>query len=76
MKDFRKQDKALLALCKNIQETIRHKYLVYTYQCETLYNMLSTLKQKVAPSDNHQKRELTEKWLALHKPKKGIEVSH
>lgn len=76
MKDYRKQDEALLALCKNIQETVRQEYMVYTYRCETPYDMLSRLQQKVAPSDNHRKRELTEKWLALHKPKKGIEVSH
>jgi hypothetical protein len=37
---------------------------------------LSNLKEKVAPSDNHRKRELTDKWPALHKPRKGIDVGH
>jgi hypothetical protein len=38
--------------------------------------MLNNLQKKVTPSDSHQKKDLTDKWLALHKPRKVLDVSH
>jgi hypothetical protein len=55
---------------------VREEYKLYIYNYKTLYDILNNLQEKVAPSNSHQKKELIDKWLALYKPRKGLDVSH
>jgi hypothetical protein len=41
-----------------IQKTIIRTYLTHTFDCETPYDMLVALKQRVAPTDQARKIEL------------------
>ena len=55
LKLYRKQQSALDTLCSQIQGSISRSYLVYTFKCDTTYDVLVSLKQRVAPSNAAQK---------------------
>jgi hypothetical protein len=48
-----------------IQETITRTYLTYTFDCDTPHDMLVTLKQRVAPTDQARKIELINQYQKL-----------
>ena len=50
-----------------IQDTISRTYLVYTFRCDTTYDMLASLKQRVAPSDYARKLRLAAQYARLRK---------
>jgi len=60
--------KATVATLRSfIQETITPTYLTYTFDCETPYDMLVALKQRVAPTDPARKVELINQYQKLKK---------
>ena len=48
---YKQQNAALSNLQIYIQETISRIYLFYVFKCETSYNMLIALKQRLLPTD-------------------------
>jgi hypothetical protein len=50
-----------------IQETITRTYLTYTFDCDTPYDMLIALKQRVAPTNQTRKIELVNQYQKLKK---------
>ena len=70
-KKFQQQEEALNDLRIRIQETVKRDYLSYTFKCNSAYDMLVKLKQRFAPLDNAQKRELIAEWKKLQKSPKG-----
>jgi hypothetical protein len=51
IKLYRKQLLALDILCSHILTSILYTYLVYIFKCDTTYDVLVSLKQRVAPMD-------------------------
>lgn len=62
---------AIDGLRVQIQGTISRTYLVYTFRCDTTYDMLASLKQRVAPSDYTRKLQLTAQYARLRKGPKS-----
>jgi hypothetical protein len=55
------------ALRSFIQETITRTYLTYTFDCDTPYDMLIAMKQRVAPTNQARKIELVNQYQKLKK---------
>jgi len=55
LKLYRKQLLALNTLRSYIQSLISRTYLIYTFKCVTTYDVLVSLKQRIAPTDNARK---------------------
>jgi hypothetical protein len=55
VKVYRKQLWALNTLRSYILSSILHTYLVYTFKYDTTYNVLVSLKQRIAPSNYARK---------------------
>ena len=51
MKLYRKQLLAFNMLRSHIISSISRTYLIYTFKCNTTYNVLVSLKQRIALSD-------------------------
>jgi len=58
LKLYRKQLSAFYILCSQIQSSILCFYLIYIFKCDTTYNILVSLKQKVTPINEAQKIQL------------------
>ena len=67
LKLYRKQLLAIDTLCSQIQNSISCTYLVYTLKSNTTYNILVSLKQRVAPIDKAQKTLLATQYVKLKK---------
>jgi hypothetical protein len=65
---YERKEAALGNLRSSIQETISRPYLPYTFKCETPYEMLVKLKQRIAPTDRAREVELVNRY---NKMKKG-----
>ena len=65
---YDRQIAALGTLRTFIQETISRTYLRYTFNCETPYDMLITLKTRVSPTDRARKINLINQYQKLKKP--------
>jgi len=65
LKTYQRQSEAYRGLGAIIQASIDHKYLLYTFNCETPWHMMHNLKLEVALSDRAQKGEILEKWKKL-----------
>ena len=57
-KKFEQRDAAVGNLRIHIQESISRTYLTYTFNCDTPHDMLTALRQRVAPTDQARKLEL------------------
>jgi hypothetical protein len=55
VKVYRKQLLALDTLRSYILSSILRTYLVYTFKCDTTYDVLVALKQRITLSDHAQK---------------------
>jgi len=55
IKLYRKQLLALNMLHSYILSSISHTYLIYTFKCITTYNVLVSLKKRIAPTNNVRK---------------------
>jgi len=71
--DRRKQ--ALAALRIRIQETVTRANLSYTFNCETVYDMLVKLQKRFSPTDEAREREVIQRYQKLKTPPhdRGIE---
>ena len=67
LKLYRKQQSAFDTLCSQIQSSISRTYLVYTFNCDTTYNVLVALKKRVAPTDEARKIHLATQYAKLKK---------
>ena len=50
---------ALASLQMTIQETISHPLLLYTFECESVHDMLVTLMNQIAPTDRARQLEMS-----------------
>ena len=73
---YERQDTALGNLRTYIQETISRSYLTYTLDCDTAYDMLVKLKQRVAPTDRAREAEMINKYNKLKKAPKTQSLDH
>ena len=64
---YDRQKIAMATLRIFIQETITRTYLRYTFECDTSYEMLTSLKKRVAPTDQARKTELLNRYQELQK---------
>ena len=64
-KKFELKGKALNELVKHIQETVSTTYISWTYDCDTVYDMLVALQKRLKPKKNVRRRELIDKLIKL-----------
>jgi hypothetical protein len=62
LSSFKQKESALLTLCTYIQERVSRNNLVFTFNCETAYDMLVNLKNRVSPTDQARKIELVNRY--------------
>jgi hypothetical protein len=67
LKLYRKQLSALDTLRSQILSSISRTYLVYTFKCDSTYDVLVSLKQRIAPSDHAQKLQIAAQYVRLKK---------
>ena len=67
VKLYRKQLSALDTLRSHILSSISRTYLVYTFKCDTTYDVLVSLKQRIAPTDDARKLRVATKYAKLKK---------
>ena len=65
VKLYRKQLSALDTLRSHILSSISRTYLVYTFKCDTTYDVLVSLKQRIAPSDHARKLQIATQYARL-----------
>ena len=70
---YEQKNVILEALWSFIQEFISHTYLIYTFNSESFYNMLTALKTCVASTDQTQKMKLINCYQRL---KKTLKTQH
>jgi hypothetical protein len=73
---YERQETALGNMRTFIQETISRTYLTYTLDCETSYDMLVELKQRIAPTDRAREAEMINKYSKLKKAPKSQSIDH
>ncbi len=67
----KKYDRKLQALGdvrKEILKSIKRDYISHTHHCDSVHDILVTLKDAIAPSDKIRVRELTDDYLSVCKP--------
>jgi hypothetical protein len=74
VRKYEKQTSALGELRIKIQETIDESFLVYTFNCETPYEILKSLKNQFAPTDEIREQQLILVWKTYQKIKSGTEI--
>jgi hypothetical protein len=74
-KDYDRKRKALADIRIQIVETIKRDYVSYTHNCDSVYDILVKLEERIAPTDKIRERELIEQYKAACKPPEaqGIE---
>jgi hypothetical protein len=70
-KEYDCKRRALADIRKQIVETIKQDYVSYTHKCDTVYDILVKLKDRIAPTDKIRERELIEQYRAACKPPKA-----
>ena len=65
MKKFEKQHEALADLRIKIQESIHNSNITFTYDCETVHEILRNLAAQFAPTDEIRQQEIELEWQAL-----------
>jgi hypothetical protein len=71
---YERRKKALAEMRTDIQRTVSRTYLIHTFDCKTLYEMLVALQKRVAPTDWARKTELRNKYQRLRKPPKSQDM--
>jgi hypothetical protein len=64
----------MLNLCTYIQETVSRNNLTYTFGHDTAYDMLISLKEHVAPTDQARKMELINRYQRMKKAPKAQQI--
>lgn len=62
---YDKQKQALAALRIRIQETVSRANLSYTFNCESIYDMLVKLQKRFSPTDETREREVIRRYQKL-----------
>jgi hypothetical protein len=70
-KEYDRKRKALAEIRIRIVETIKRDYVAYTHKCNTVYDMLVKLKDRIAPTDKIRERDLIEQYKSACKPPKS-----
>ena len=70
-KEYQKKKEALMNLQTKIQKTVKQELLVYTFKCDTAYNMLVRLKNRLAPTNIACEHEVLLEWQKLQKAERG-----
>jgi hypothetical protein len=52
-------------MVKHIQETVFTTYISWTYDCDTVYDMLIVLQKRLKPKKDVRQRELIKKLIKL-----------
>jgi len=70
-KRYEKEEAALKSLRTYIISTISRDYIDYTFEGNTVYNVLVSLKEAVAPTDDAWKVDLATQYLKMKKAPKS-----
>jgi hypothetical protein len=70
-KEYDRKRKALAEIRIRIVETIKGDYVAYTHKCNTVYDILVKLKDRIAPTDKIRERDLIEQYKSACKPPKS-----
>lgn len=65
LKRYEKQREALADLRIKVQESIHPTNITFTYDCDTVHQMLRNLAAQFAPTDEIRKQEIELEWQAL-----------
>ncbi|KAF5197653.1 Transposon ty1-dr1 gag-pol polyprotein, partial [Thalictrum thalictroides] len=72
---YERQAEALADLRIKIQESIHTSNITFTYDCDTVYQMLKNLANQFSPTDEIRKQEIELEWQNLQSSwSKGVEV--
>src|ERR1700722_7650401 len=74
LKEFELKERALTEMVKHIQETVSSTYISWTYDCDTVYEMLVALQRRLKPKDDVRRRELINKLIKLRDHPKSRQV--
>jgi hypothetical protein len=74
LNSHKQKELAMLNLCTYIQETVSRTYLTYTFEHDTAYDMLISLKERVAPTDQARKMELVNRYQRMKKTPKAQNI--
>jgi hypothetical protein len=74
LKEYELKKKALNEMVKHIQETVPSTYLSWTYDCDTVYDMLIALQKRLKPKKDVRQRELIEKLIKLRDNPKSHQI--
>ncbi len=74
-KEYDRKRKALADIRIRIVESLKRDYISYTHHCDSVYDLLVKLKERIATTDKIRERELIEQYKTACKPPKaqGIE---
>ena len=73
-KRYEKEEAALKSLRTYIISTISRDYIDYTFEGNTVYDVLVSLKQAVAPTDDARKVDLATQYLKMKKAPKSQNI--
>jgi hypothetical protein len=74
LKEYEPKKRALNDLIKHIQETVFTTYISWIYDCDTVYDMLVALQQRLKAKKNVRRRELINKLNKLRDNPKARQV--
>ena len=73
-KQYKKKAAALRSLRTYIISTISYNYIKYTFKGNTVYNILTSLKQAVALTNNAQKVNLATQYFKIRRALKSQNI--
>lgn len=73
---YEKQLSAIESLHTLIHKTVSRSYYTYLIKKDTLHDMLSALKQRVAPSDQARELQLISQYQKLKKPPRNQDLDN
>ena len=65
LKEYELKRKALNEMVTHIQETVSSTYISWTYDCDTVYEMLVALRKRLKPKKDVRRRELINKLMSF-----------
>lgn len=74
LKEYELKERALNELVKHIQETVSATYISWTYDRDTVYEMLVALQKRLKPKDDVRRRELIDKLIKLRDNPKSRQI--
>ena len=73
-REFEQKERALNEMVKHIQETVSSTYLSWTYDCDTVYDMLVALQMRLKPKKDVRRMELINRRIKLRDNPKSKQV--